>query len=45
MIRVGRQVGGVSFEGDVADLANDDRPVAAQPEQLGVEFAEVVAGS
>jgi hypothetical protein len=36
------QVRGVLFERQVADLVDDDQPVAAQPDQLGVEAAALV---
>ncbi len=36
------QVGGLGFEGDVADLVDDQQWVAAQPDQLVLEAARVV---
>src|SRR5690606_19917049 len=36
------EVGGVLLEGEVADLVDDDQPVAAQPGQFGGEAATVV---
>ena len=36
------QVGGFGFEGDVADLVDDEQRVAAEPDELGLQPAGVV---
>ncbi len=36
------QVGGFGFEGDVADLVDDEQRVAAEPDEFGLEPAGVV---